>query len=257
MSTSAEQINELIGDYTDLKGYFEGARGSIDAKIDNLPATIRSLSAFAATWDPDEANPDNIDGGVFSDLDALVNTAPRGSTIYVTIPSGREVLMPLERIYINSRYVRFSSSDPANRATIKFPAHINAVGNNARYRFHLVNAAEVMFQDVNLTLMPKVDPAQIWHASQSAILAATYAHKVRCRFSDCHIVGDDDGFITTCSHGILVEASLHEVTFSGAFTFAANTDDGIAIIAASNLTFAGGATLQTGGTPVTGTVLNN
>lgn len=256
MATSAEQINDLIGGYTDLKQYFEGIRAAIDGKLADLPALVLEMGAYQATWDPNEANPTNERDGVFSDLEALINSAPRGSTVYVFVPAGAVVDFPEQRIYVNSRYVRISS-DAANPATINFPAYLNELGNNARFRFHVLNAGEIAFQDINLIMAPKVDVAKSWHVSQAAIIASSYGHKVRLRMDSVHVVGTEDAFVVTGTTGCLVEASLTDVELSGTMRFLHNAEDGVALLSVDALTLTGGAVLQVGGTLVTGTILTN
>lgn len=253
---SVEQINDLIAGYTDLKAYFEGVRDQIDDKLSDLAGLVIQMGAFAATWDPDEPNPTNVNGGVFSNLDTLLNSAPRGSTIYVDVAAGAVIDFPYQRSYIISRYVRFTS-DPANPAVLNFPCYINENGNNAHNRFHMLNDGEIAFKDINLTLAGKSDPAKQWQSSQSAIIAASHGDKVRCRLDGCHVVGADDAYLLTNTTGILTEASLTNVEFSGAMRFLHNANDGVAVISTDAITLSGGAVLQTGGTLVTGDVLTN
>lgn len=77
MATSTEQINALIGGYTDLKSYFEGARGQIDADLDAAALRVGDTSRLVYV---DQINGDNANNGT---VDAPVQTLQRAINMSV------------------------------------------------------------------------------------------------------------------------------------------------------------------------------
>lgn len=75
--TGTEDINSLIGGYTDLKTYFEGVRGAIDARVDAL---VTSLSVKVFVNEP--LGNDAADGGEQTPVKTLkeaVSRVPAGA----------------------------------------------------------------------------------------------------------------------------------------------------------------------------------
>lgn len=86
MTTSAEQINELIGGYTNLKQYFEGIRGDID---DRLNAAASRWDDFWTIWHVDQAiGSDDAAGNADAPLQTLqeaINRTPEGQRANIRI----------------------------------------------------------------------------------------------------------------------------------------------------------------------------
>ncbi|MCG7627298.1 hypothetical protein MHM88_05730 [Epibacterium sp. MM17-32] len=260
MSTSAEQISALIAAATDLKSYFEGVRDAIDGKVDDVLLDMSSFIAeqfqFQATWDPTEANPTNERDGVYSSLATLMSDAPRGSTVFVTLPAGQVCSLTDERVFLHHKYVIFQS-DAANRATLHFPTFIKSNGNAARNRLFALYDAEVQIRDVDLMLDGLPPTATNWQTSEKSAFCCGYGHKLKARLDDCMVTGLDGACVATCANGVQVQMLVSDTAVDGNMTMIADATSGVAIVSRTNMTFANGATLNDTGTIVSGTVLAN
>jgi len=115
MATSTEQINNLIGGYTGLKGYFEGARDAIDqdladmrTQVDSFTADVRNsfrTRVYANRLSGDDAADGSAANPVASFAEA-VSRAPEGGLleIYLTgnMVMDRRVLLPSGAVHIRS-----------------------------------------------------------------------------------------------------------------------------------------------------------
>jgi hypothetical protein len=87
MTTSTEDIADLVKGYSNLKTYFEGVRDSID---DRINASVDRWDAYQSTWYVDQlSGSDENEGGQddpFATLQAAVNKTPYGrrSRIWVS-----------------------------------------------------------------------------------------------------------------------------------------------------------------------------
>lgn len=118
MATSTEQINQLIGGFTDLKAFFETHRASLEA---DAAAVLSQLSEISRTFYVDQAlgSDDNI-GTIEAPLASITKAAqltPRGGQLTVILrgdytTTGREVL--------EQQYVRLTYQGGGTRANLHF-----------------------------------------------------------------------------------------------------------------------------------------
>ncbi len=113
MATSTEQINQLIGGYTDLKQYFEDVRGTIDAKVAdlyaarlNLPAAMRR-KVYVDQINGSDGNDGRLESPVSSIGQAMKSCVPLGLLDIVLMTdyeadAARWVMRPGSAVYLRS-----------------------------------------------------------------------------------------------------------------------------------------------------------
>lgn len=150
MATSTEQINDLIGGYTDLKGYFEGIRGQIDADLD--AATLRvgdTRRAFSVDQDlGDDAN-DGTGAYPLKTLQAAVNRSVYGGELIINLKSN----YVLDKALVcRSGLVKIQSSIPGVPRAFTCADQVSDVETTGpRLTSHSGNTF-FHFKDINITM---------------------------------------------------------------------------------------------------------
>lgn len=122
MATSTEQINDLIGGYTSLKAYFEGARDLIDEKVDALTTSL-SVKVFVN----ENAGLDTATGGEHAPVKTLreaLKRVPAGA--YGTIVFKTSVTVA-EKLATRARGLLFDAY-PGVTPAFKSGWHLDADG---------------------------------------------------------------------------------------------------------------------------------
>ncbi len=261
MATSTEQINDLIAGYTGLKNFFEGqadtwqgqvddAAGSFAAMAANLKGVVSSELYFAATIDPDDIAPTNERGGVFNTIKEAVDAAPRGAFVRLTLLSGKSYIIP-EVIACGGKFVRLlKGGDGANPAIVTTSTLLN--DENVFRVFTSDGQSGVSIVNVNISL-----PTVLADISKPASLSRTSffeylpGGRVEMSLSGCTVTGgmaEMNMGLMSGHAGCLAMLGLSETVLDGNFFGVAYVHRGGALIRASTVTLANGASLQDGGT---------
>jgi len=160
MTTSAQQITNLIGSNTALKAYFEGQKGTWDDQVqdakndyNDLAEDLRSVTAqnlFIDQISGDDANNGSIGSPVASVKQALELEAEFGTTSLFFLSNYTET----EAIDFNYGRYQLRSYDTENQVTLKFAAvATNAADVPAQFRMRY-SANTLLMNSIKLEAAP-------------------------------------------------------------------------------------------------------
>lgn len=261
MATSTEQITDLISGYTDLKGYFEGQKPQWDAGVADAQAAYAALSGnlkgvigtqmlFTAIVDPDELAPTNVRGGTFNTLKALVDAAPRGSTV---ISQGVEgaVINITEHIELAGKRLVLQTQGAANavtKAIYRFNAFDDGVSN---YLYHIAcdDGASVEIQYAEVRVLGRADGALPWADSgKFAIGQVAGRGTLSVGVAQCVVTVADGNALMSPHQGCVLSLASFGATVSGAGFVVGQVSTGVVLVSVKSMTLSSGAAVLDGGT---------
>lgn len=150
MATSAEQINDLIGGYTDLKGYFEGVRGQINADLNAAENRVgdTNRSFFVDQVNGNDANDGASSATPLKTLAAAVSKSVWGGRLTIKLMS--DYVMD-NQVSFRTGSVRIQSDTSGVLRNITFADRISDESITAPRFSSDYDVTSFIFQHVRLT----------------------------------------------------------------------------------------------------------
>lgn len=258
MSTSAEQINQLIGGYTDLKAYYEEERDRIDAArtaaLGDVSNAIRENMYFDALVDP--LLPTNVSEREFATLNELLNAAPAGSMINARLAAGKTIPLA-NQAFVRRSSVSFSK-EGVGAAPVIATQSFEFEGENRMWLIEASGDSHLYFRDVNVLLPAKANVALGWRGDQVGLVRGQHGGSgVGVGFRGCTISGSDAALAAVNPMlGGIVTAGFYQVVIDTVSAVGA-AGGGVASISKNSVTLINGGQLYTSGTPAAGNILGN
>jgi hypothetical protein len=257
---STEQINQLIAAHTDLKIFWESQKDNWDGDVaaaqaaynglaNNLGVVAQQQSFFTATLDPDEVAPTNVRGGVYNDLQTLLDDTSRFSKVNIGVVGGAEVLIT-DDIQIFNRNVQFTKEGAGARPKLIFVVNDDGVENYVPSLL-LYNSASIQLVDVSTQLpTAKSDDALDWSSSRRAAIRGIGGTFFTVRMTSGFSLGGVSnalGVVSVNNSGIAC-VSIRDATINGAHDYVVDNNLGITLLSKSNITLVAGGGVNEGGT---------
>lgn len=122
MATSAEQITDLIGGYTDLKQYFENIRGSIDDRVEAAIAAAPDMhrNLFVDAVSGDDGNVGDSDNPLAT-LNKAIDLVPENGSGKVNLRS--DIVLPASREPLGNKAITIDGENAGGNARIILTAY--------------------------------------------------------------------------------------------------------------------------------------
>lgn len=257
MPTSAEQINALIAEATALKTFFESVRDDIETDVSAAQAQFGTLAGdlrdvvgqmnyFNAVWDEDA--PENpVENGSFQTLAGLLDKAPRGSMVSITIPGGKVISIPDDFTTLKHHYTRISTASGGQPARLQFPTTVDGGGLNRVNRLSLLYGSALELVDLELEIMPKADGVAGWSPMTGAAIVAE-EQNAAVKMKGCSLIGREGSAFVNATDAIM-DLILSSVSADGDLRIIGNSADGLFRLIQKSISVTNGASLLDGGTP--------
>lgn len=263
MSTSAEQISELIASNTALKILFdtyfadlEAGKANFDTLSGDLVAVLFDRMNYTATIDPTQPV-DAQDNGNYHTIAAALADTPSGATVLLILPEA--AVVPFDtNIELAGRVLNFRTANNAagGAAELQFASFVSN-NLNRIYQFTELDSGSITFDNVNISLPDKADAGLAWSPTASCIVRTPSGRGlVDLAMNAATITGFADTSICTGQEAQLVRMALHDVTLDGPFHAMGTAANGIALISNFGVVLQNGAALADGGVIGTNLLIN-
>lgn len=249
INDAADALNQVAlrasSFYDDADAEVALRQTAYDGLAGNLRGVVSQMMFYNAVWDPDVPE-DPVENGSFHTLKGLLDAAPRGAMVSVTIPGGKTVDMVDDFTSAKNHYLRISTAAGGQRARIRFPTSLDGGGLNKVNRLSLLYSSGVELVDLELEIMAKTDAGAGWSVTNgAAIVADEQAGQVKMK--DCILTGSEGAAFINASDAIL-NITLSSVDADGDVRIIGNAANGIFNLLPKNISLTSGAILRDGGT---------
>lgn len=220
-----------------------------DALASDLVGVVAERMNFTATWNPDEANPDNVVGGTFADLATLIAAAPNGADVTVQIAAAQTVHIDQNINILNQRLI-FVQEGAGNKPRIVFDAYDNGASANY-YRISSSNygGSAFVFQSVIIELADRPDQA-IPFANAASPLSHLGNGSLFGQISlqACEVTSNEAVSLLRLGFATSIFLSSQGTVIDGPIEVVERTNGSVLIVSTHGVTLQNGAVLYSGGT---------
>ena len=238
-----------------LLDYFQGHRDALEAdrvahgqavaaQLGNLKNLIRTEMYFSGTVDPNEATPTNVDGGTFSSINTLLNTAPPGAFVDIILLSDATYVID-SNLFTYATSLSFRQTGAGAKPILQLVGFASGAFNSL-YTLRPLGVSHVQLTNVVIQFpTAKPDPALPW-ASDRTLVRYALAGPTSCGMVGCLVTGTLDHGVVSANAGA-TNLQMYNCTLDGVYGVASG-QGGISLIGATGVTLQNSAALIEGGT---------
>lgn len=237
-------VDLLVDEFGDIINNRQSHEAAYATLAGNLKGVVGGEMYFRGTVDPDEANPTNVDEGTFATIRDLIYASPAGARVIVKLLAGKTYPIDSASISIDGRSVTLQKEGAGVNPLITPVAYVDVAADINRFYFFTMRAGALMFNEVDITLPAKADPARDW--GRIALVEYT-GFFTRIAINGGVFTGQDNQSIASSHIGTIVQVAMKDTTLSGAVFCVTNAAQGVSLITQYGTTFLNGAALTDGG----------
>lgn len=261
-----EDINQAAGAMNALTARINSFMSDADAEIAQRQAVYDNLvndlgnevdrrMTYAATIDPNIANPTRRDGGTFNTIGDAVDKAPGGALVLIYLMVGPQHVMN-RNVGIGNKDIVITRNGNVGKAQVSFLAYSDP-SYNAFYNFNGTDGGSIRFAHCAIDLpIDKPNENLPWNGSSAVIVRYNIARVAQVSFYETDITGSNDHALVTGNGASLNLLSLYACQLDGQILGCRNLIAGVNIISKQVVTLSNGAKLYPDDEPTTALLMN-
>ncbi|MGH1330777.1 MAG: hypothetical protein ACRBBK_07845 [Paracoccaceae bacterium] len=254
LNNAADALNQVAqragGFWDDADAQIAQRQAAYDALGADLVNVVNDRMYFPATIDPDDPNPTNERGGVFTTLGAAINAAPSGSYIVVSLLAGKTHNLDAS-VWITSKTIVVTRTGGGDNPVVMIGNTSNGA-TNSPVRLNSGAMAAIRFVNVDIEYAPKTDAGLPWAASP--LCAPSYGTQIFVSLYGVSVTGPAEAFLVSTYAGSTAFLNLGVVGLDG--VNGAQVSLGMLVVGQYNVSLANGSQIHAGGTVGTNVLIN-
>jgi hypothetical protein len=251
-----EDINQAAGAMNALTARINSFMSDADAEIaqrqavydfmvDDLGAEVDRRMTYAATVDPDIAEPTRRDGGTFNTIGDAIDKAPGGAIVFLYLADKTHLID--RHISVNNKDILITRSAVGVRPRIEFSVFSDPT-HNAFYSFRGAFGGSLQFQFCDIFLpIDKQDENLPWNGSSCVILRYNISVPATLCLYETNVTGANDHGLMTCNGAAANNLGLYKCVLDGQIIAMKSVQSGAAVISKQVVTLSNGALITAAG----------